>query len=228
MKFEFLFIDLDNTILDFHRTEYIALGKTLTTFGLEPTEEVRTQYSRINRAHWDMLATGELTREQVLLGRFEKLLALYGIGCDPAQCARCYEGNIARGPHFFLPGAGEALTALSKKYKLYLASNGTVEMQEGKLKNLGIRGLFQDIFVSESMGADKPSRVYFDRCFARIPDFDPSRALMVGDSLNADIQGAINAGIAACWINPDRKEATIPADFQIEALSRLEALLDKM
>ena len=225
MKYEFLLIDLDNTILDFGRTEHAALGSTLRQFGLEPTEEVRARYSVINKAHWDKLATGEMTRQQVLLGRFQTLLAEYGIDCDPAECARCYENHIANGPHYFLPGAGEALAELAKDHKLYLASNGTAQMQDGKLKNLGIRSLFQDIFVSETMGADKPSLTYYERCFARIEGFDPSRAMMVGDSLNADIQGGINAGIATCWLNLEGKPGNLQPDYEISALADLPALL---
>ena len=61
----------------------------------------------------------------------------------------------------------------------------------------------------------------------RIPGFDRNRAIMVGDSMNADIQGAKNAGIATCWLNPNRKPATIFPDYQIESLTQLEALLEK-
>ena len=227
MKYEYIFIDLDDTILDFRKTEYYALGKTLTLYGLEPTEEVRARYSVINRQLWDQLGRQEVTRPFVLLERFRKLLEEYHIQADPEACARCYEHHIATGQHFFMPGAKEALEALSKKYKLYLATNGTVAMQNGKVDYLQIRHYFKDLFISELMGADKPSLRYFAQCFARIPGFDRNKAIMVGDSLNADIQGAKNAGIATCWLNPNRKPATVFPDYQIEYLSQLEALLDK-
>ena len=76
---EFLFIDLDDTILDFHKAEHIALSKTLRSLGLEPTEEVLTLYSRINKEHWERLERKEITREQVLVGRFQELIARTGI-----------------------------------------------------------------------------------------------------------------------------------------------------
>ena len=82
MKYEFLLLDLDDTILDFHKAEYIALGKTLESFGLDPTEQVRARYSQINKAHWERLERKELTREQVLVGRFGALFAEYGITVD--------------------------------------------------------------------------------------------------------------------------------------------------
>jgi len=78
------------------------------------------------------------------------------------------------------------------------------------------------------MGADKPAKAYFDRCFARIPEFDPVQAMIVGDSLTSDIKGGINAGIKTVWVNPDHKKTTeIIPDHEIEALSQLEALLEE-
>ena len=84
---EFLFLDLDDTILDFHKAERIALSKTLESFGLEPTEAVLSRYSEINKLHWQRLERGELTRPQVLLGRFSCLFEEAGIACDAAAIA---------------------------------------------------------------------------------------------------------------------------------------------
>ena len=86
---------------------------------------------------------------------------------------------------------------------------------------------FEKCFVSEEIGHNKPSRAYFEAAFAQIPDFDPAKAMIVGDSLTSDIRGGINAGIRTCWVNPRHLPADpeIPADYEIEALSQLEALL---
>lgn len=224
---EFLFLDLDDTILDFHKAERIALGKTFQFFGLEPTEEVMARYSLINKAHWERLERKELTREEVLVGRFAVLFGEYGIDVDPTLCARTYEDNLSIG-HHFLPGAEEALEALSKKYKLYLASNGTAKVQAGRLASANISHYFQEIFVSQEIGANKPDILYFQRCFARIPNFDPAKAMMVGDSLTSDILGGIQAGMATCWVNPTGKpcKGAIKADYEIQALHQLEALLE--
>ena len=227
MKYEFLLLDLDDTILDFHKAEYIALGKTFALFGLDPTEEVRARYSRINKEHWERLERKELTREQVLVGRFGALFSEYGIDVDPEFCARRYEENLSIG-HYFLPGAEEALERLSKKYKLYLVSNGTAKVQASRLKSANIAHYFQKIFVSQLIGADKPDISFFVRCFAQIPGFDPKRAIIVGDSLTSDIQGGINARIATCWINPNHKPATVFPDYQIESITQLEDLLEKL
>ncbi len=224
---EFLFLDLDDTILDFHKAERIALGKTFRCFGLEPNEGVLARYKQINIAHWQKLERKELTRNQVVVGRFRQLFEEYGIFADPERVALQYENDLSVG-HYFLPGAEEALKILSQKYKLYLASNGTAKVQAGRLKSANISHYFEEIFVSQEIGANKPDKLYFDRCAQRIPGYDPQKAMIVGDSLTSDIQGGINAGIKTVWVNPTHKThpAHITPDYQIESLSQLEALLE--
>ncbi len=224
---EFLFLDLDDTILDFQKAERLALAKTLESFGLPPTDTVLARYHEINREHWERLERKELTRQQVLVGRFAALFAEMGLSAQAEQVARAYEENLSQG-HYFLPGAEEALKSLSKKYKLYLASNGTARVQAGRLKSAGIIPFFQEIFVSEEMGYNKPDPAYFDACFARIPGFRKDRAMMVGDSLTSDILGGIQAGIATCWVNPHHKTGSIRPDYEIESIVQLEALLKNL
>lgn len=226
---DFLFLDLDDTILDFHKAEHIALGKTFRGFGLEPTEEVMARYSLINKAHWERLERKELTREEVLVGRFAVLFSEYGIDVDPTQCARTYENNLSIG-HYFLPGAYEAVERLSKKYKLYLASNGTAKVQAGRLESANISHFFQEIFISQEIGANKPDIAYFNGCFAKIPDFDVTKSMIVGDSLTSDILGGKNAGMKTCWVNPNGKFApeNIQPDYEIQSLSELENLLETL
>lgn len=224
---EFLFIDLDDTILDFHKAERVALEKTLRSLGLEPTDTVMTRYSQINKEHWERLERKEITREQVLAGRFEQLMAEFGIDVAAERCARAYEHNLSIG-HYFLPGARDALEALSRKYKLYLASNGTSRVQARRLESAKISHFFQDIFISQDIGVNKPDAEYFRRCFARIPGFEHSKTMIVGDSLTSDILGGIGAGIYTCWVNPNGKppREDIKPDYEIPSLSQLEALLD--
>ena len=224
---EFLFLDLDDTILDFQKAERLALAKTLESFGLPPTDTVLARYHEINREHWERLERKELTRQQVLVGRFAALFAEMGLSAQAEQVARAYEENLSQG-HYFLPGAEEALKSLSKKYKLYLASNGTARVQAGRLKSAGIIPYFQEIFVSEEMGYNKPDPAYFDACFARIPGFRKERAMMVGDSLTSDILGGIQAGIATCWVNPRHKTGEIHPAYEIESITQLEALLHNL
>ena len=224
---EYLFLDLDDTILDFHKAERIALSKTIRDFGVEPTEEVLNRYHLINKWHWEQLELGKMTRAEVLENRFKVLFNELGVEVDAPGCARAYEVNLSIG-HYFLPGAEEAVDALSKKYRLFLASNGTASVQKGRMTSANLYRFFETVFVSQEIGHNKPSKEYFDACFARIPGFDPEKAMIVGDSLSSDIKGGIRAGIKTVWVNPGHADCgDIKPDHEIEALHQLEALLEE-
>lgn len=227
--YKFLFLDLDDTILDFKKAESIAIEKTLRNCGIDPTPDTKTLYSRINLAHWEMLERGEINREQVKTLRFARLFEALGLEGDAAATALDYEHQLGIG-HYFLPGAQEAVNALSKKYRLFLASNGTASVQKGRLTSAALYPYFEKVFISEELDANKPSPLFFERAFAQIPDFNKSQAIIVGDSLTSDMLGGNNAGIAACWVNPQGKprRADIHVDYEIKALSELEALLESL
>jgi len=222
---EFLLLDLDDTILDFHRAERVALSKTLEEFGMEPVEEVLALYHKINIWHWEQLEKGLLTRPQVLLGRFQVLFKTAGREVDPEEVAACYEKRLAQG-HFFLPGAEEALEQLFGRYRLFLVSNGTAQVQRSRLASANLYRFFEEIFISQEVGFNKPAKAFFDACFERIPGFDRAKALMMGDSLSSDIQGGINAGVKTVWINSGGRESgCIRPDYELKQLRDLPRLL---
>ena len=223
---KYLLLDLDDTIFDFKKAEAVALDTTLRQFGLEPTEAVRHRYHLINKSFWEALERKEVTRQQVLVGRFRRLFEEMGIAADAEEISERYKENLGIG-HYFLPGAEEAVKELSKEYHLYLMSNGTTTVQNSRLDSSGIRPCFKDIFISQQIGVNKPDKEYFTRCFARIEGFDPAKALIVGDSLTSDILGGINAGIATCWVNPAGAEPKphIRPDYQIPSITELAGLL---
>ena len=226
--FDILFLDLDDTILDFKKAERIAISATIRDFGVEPTEEVLSLYPVINKGQWEMLERGEKTRAQILVDRFDILFRELKVDVDAEKCARRYEHNLSRG-HWFLPGAEEAVKSLHKRFRLFLASNGTASVQHGRLTSAGLYPWFEKVFVSQEIGFNKPSTDYFNACFTQIPDFDRSRCIMVGDSLSSDILGGINAGIATCWVAPLSKDpGTIRPDYRIESITQLEELLDSL
>lgn len=225
----FVLLDLDDTILDFHRAEAAAVSKTLAQLGVEPTPDVVARYSEVNAAHWQMLERGEITRRQVLIGRFRMLFQELGADCEPETAQEIYERLLSQG-HYFIPGAEALLETLFGHYALYIVSNGNLSVQEGRLRSANISRYFDDIFISEQIGADKPKKEFFDRCFSRIPDFDPDTAILIGDSPTSDILGGINAGVRTCLFNPRRRppHPTIRADYEIHALSQLPALLETL
>ena len=224
---EFLLLDLDDTILDFHMQEHFAIRKTLSAVGVEPTDDVCDLYSKINLRHWSMLEKGEITREKLAWHRFSELFEVLGVEADPHKTSQLYWENLATG-HYFLPGAEETVKALAKKYKLYMVTNGTASVQHSRIASAGLAPFFAGIFISQEIGADKPAKAYFESCFAQIPGFAQEKAMIIGDSLSSDIRGGKNAGIATCWVNPKGKIAPPEnkPDYEIKSIVELPGLLE--
>ena len=221
--------DLDDTLFDFHKAEKIALTKTLVHFGIDPTEETLALYSTINAAHWKRLELGEISREEVKVGRYRELFETIGVECDPVKATAYYESMLAIG-HYFMPGAPELLEELYRKYRLYIVSNGTAKVQEGRIGSSGIAKYMDGIFISQILGANKPDKQFFDICFAEIPDFSLSETVIIGDSLSSDIKGGINAGLTTVWFNPKgiENDNDIKPDYTIKELSEVPGLLSQI
>ena len=221
--------DLDDTLFDFHKAEKIALTKTLVHFGIDPTEETLALYSTINAAHWKRLELGEISREEVKVGRYRELFETIGVECDPVKATAYYESMLAIG-HYFMPGAPELLEELYRKYRLYIVSNGTAKVQEGRIGSSGIAKYMDGIFISQILGANKPDKQFFDICFAEIPDFSLSETVIIGDSLSSDIKGGIKAGITTVWFNPKgiENDSDIKPDYTIKELSEVPGLLSQI
>lgn len=144
-------LDLDDTILDFHKAEKEALKKALQKVGVEPTEKLLARYSEINQAQWKKLELGELTQEEVKISRYRIFFEEYGITASPEETAKCYEQNLAY-EHEKVDGALELLQKLHGKYRLYAASNGTYEVQSRRIEESGIKPYFEDFFISKKSG----------------------------------------------------------------------------
>ena len=150
---------------------------------------------------------------------------------DPWEVQLLYERNLSM-EHIFMRGAEDALSELRGlgKYRLYAATNGIERVQRRRIRESGVDAFFDGFFISECVGANKPSSEFFERCFAEIPDFDKDEAIIIGDSLTSDIKGGINAGILTCLFNPQKKKISgdIIPDYEIEALSEIVPLLERL
>ena len=220
-------IDLDNTILDFDKAEQVALGKTMRELGLEPTDERIAVYHRVNKLCWERLERKEIERAEVFRLRFALFFKEVGIAEDPDKGEAVYEKNLSVG-HYFMPGAEELLKTLSAEYRLFLASNGVAAIQKGRIASAGIAPYFEQMFVSEHLGYNKPDPAYFDAAFALIPGgVDRAETVIIGDSLTSDILGGNNAGIRTVWFNPTgapRREG-VSIDREVSALTEIPAVL---
>lgn len=222
-------LDMDDTILDFHRAEAAAIEKTFRQLDIEPTRQIIERYSEINRERWELLERKLITREEVLRGRFSILFDELELSRDPMRAQELYERLLGVG-HYFMPGAEAMLEALYGKYRLFICSNGTASVQAGRIESAGIAHYFEKIFVSEKIGCDKPGTEYFDACFREIPGLERDRTIIIGDSLTSDILGGINAGIITCRYNPRGRagrEDIVP-DHEIRELGEAPLLLERI
>lgn len=228
-KIKYVFLDLDDTIFDFRASEAKALSETLRSLGVLPTADTLSLYHRINRSQWERLERGEATRDEILVRRFEILYDTLGLNLSAQKTKEIYEHNLSL-EYIYIDGAEELIHELYGKYRLYLASNGTAKVQDSRILRSGIAKYFDGIFISQRVGYDKPSREFFERCFAEIDGFSKDEAIIVGDSLSSDILGGINARIRTCRYNPEGKPASpdITPDYEIRHLSELSSLLESI
>lgn len=223
-----ILFDLDDTLLDFHRSERDAIKQTLASFGIEADDAMMEYYSRVNDSQWKLLEKGELTRDQVLTRRFEIFYAGIGKpGIDPDETWRRYEHNLSKS-WYYIDGAEELLSEMCRDYELYIVSNGTASVQDGRIAASGIGKYFKDIFISQRIGFNKPDKRFFDAVFERLDGLDRSEALIVGDSLSSDIKGGKNAGIATLWYNPHngRADGDIQPDYEVTSLDMIPVVAE--
>ena len=212
MKYEILLFDADHTLFDFNKSEYFALKGALDFYSLPSTDDVIERYSVINVKYWKMLERGEIDKQSLMLARFVEFAREYGFEDRAEALSDLYMKNLASESHLF-EGALELVEQLSKKYRLFIITNGVKSTQDGRFGISPITKYFEKIFISELIGAEKPSKAFFDAVEAGIDGYCREKALVIGDSLSSDIKGAINAGIDCIWFNPSMKDA--PQDWNI-------------
>lgn len=224
-----IFFDLDDTLFDFHAAEKVALAKTLEKLGIEPFFEILSRYSEINLSQWKLLEQGKIARERLKIRRYELLFDEFGI-CASAKAAAEYYESFLSEEHIFIDGAEDILKILYGKYRLFVVSNGIARVQNSRLESSGIKKYFNEIFISQNIGFNKPDKSFFDVCFSQIPDFSKNESVIVGDSLTSDIAGGKNAGIATVWFNPEKflNETEIIPDFEVHSLSEISLLIKSL
>ena len=197
-----LLFDLDNTLMDFDMAERAAFTAACSAVGLSASETSYSLYHEINDLLWKKLERGKIARSRLLTLRFETLLNRLGFPDDSRaqSLSTAYFAELAQ-QRYLVPGAREVCAALASSYKLYLITNGTLQIQMSRLHGSGLEEFFSDVFVSEQVGAAKPSLHFFDAVFSRIGDSERSHYCVIGDSLSSDIAGAEAARLDAVWID---------------------------
>jgi len=222
--------DVDGTLLNFHAAEREALAGCFREFGLgELTDERMARYSALNSRYWKMLERGEVTKQQLLTGRFEEFFAAEGLPCPDTGALNGRYQILLGDTVVFQDDAYELVKKLKGRVEQYAVTNGTAVAQERKLNKSGLIHLLDGVFISEEVGAEKPDKRFFDRVFEQIGRRPADEVLIVGDSLTSDMAGGNNAGISCCWYNPQgaAQPEGLRIDYSVKNLWEVEEILNE-
>lgn len=230
-KYQFLIFDLDNTVFDFWAAEKYALTRIFREDGLEMTDEVMETYRSFNKELWKQYEDGHITQTYLNEERFVRLFHHYGIEVSGQMAEQKFRKYLAVA-NCMMPDAIEILQQLKKDYHLLAATNGIAQTQYLRLETAGIANLFEELYISEEVGARKPSEEFFTKVL-QTSGMTKENALMIGDSFKADIYGANRMGIDTCWYTLDGIKPTEPieleeveATYQINHLEQLVMILE--
>ena len=230
MTYKFLLFDLDHTLLDFDTAEDVALTQLLKEEGVEDIQAYKDYYIPMNKALWKDLELKKIRKQELVNTRFSKLFSHFGIEKDGVYLAERYQFYLAQQGQVF-SGAMELLDSLiDRGYELYAATNGITTIQTGRMAQSGLAPYFNQVFISEQLQTQKPDALFYEKKGQQIAGFSKEKALMIGDSLTADIQGGNNAGIDTIWYNPHHLENHTQAQptYEVDSYQALLELLDKL
>lgn len=221
-----LLIDVDDTLLDFTGGEVIAIKSTLKAFDLPTDETVCQIYHESNVAMWQAYERGKISKPELVVKRFADFLEKINHSEVNAKALNEEYFKHLSIQHNFVTGAKEFLEKIKDYYRIILITNGTTDIQNSRLSLSGLDKMVESIFISEQLGTKKPELRFFEIVAKETPDFEKSRAVLVGDSLTSDILGGKNFGIKTIWFNPEcKKSESIVPDVSVKDFNELYACL---
>jgi putative hydrolase of the HAD superfamily len=227
-KIKHIFFDLDHTIWDFDKNSKETLSEIFLKLGvgkyIESFDRFFKKYKEINKRYWNLYRQNLVTKEQVRDGRFKDTLSFFSRGNLNELSDELSRLYVRLGPYKtnLFPHAHEVLSELNQKYELHIITNGFVEVQHIKLKNSDLTKYFNVIVCSEETGKKKPHKDVFNFALKKA-GANPKDAIMIGDSFEADIKGALKVGMKAIWFNPNN-EPSKKTVRQIKCLSELSTI----
>lgn len=230
MHHNFLF-DLDQTLLDFHASEYKALGIVLKSNGLSYSDEIYQAFKEYNKTLWQELEKGTITRQELFIKRFRYIFEKCEgdrSALDPLKINHDFIQTMSVNG-VLMDGALEFIKRVKEDIpdsRVYIASNGATINAKGRMASTGLDKYIDYLFISEDMGVAKPDAAFFDLCLEKIAE-PRSSCIMIGDSLSSDMLGAKNASIDSVWFMPSGsiEQSMVEYDIQYTASSYDELYL---
>ena len=222
-------LDIDNTLLSFDEYVKTSMRTGFQKFGLAAYEPwMYDVFTRVNNGLWRQIEEGQIVFSQLEQVRWNRVFEQLGISFD-GPVFEAYFRSCLRDSAIAVEGALELLRALSGRCAVAVASNGPYEQQVHRLDIGGMLPYIDHIFISEEIGAVKPSGAFFDVCMARLCEkmpVDRREVLMVGDSLTSDIGGGTAAGLLTCWYDPEGRSLppNLHPDWVARSLGEIPAI----
>jgi putative hydrolase of the HAD superfamily len=230
-KYKHVFFDLDHTLWDFNTNAKEALGEIFTLFeleqkGVEPFDAFYKHYIHHNEILWDRYHKGFVTGEELKWKRMWRTLLEFKIGDEKlAKDISVKFLEILPTKAKLFPYTKEILDYLiAKKYAIHLITNGFEKTQWSKLTHSGIDHYFTQVITSEGSNSLKPKKEIFDFALNKT-GAHLKESIMIGDNLDADIQGAINAGMDCVFVNHISAPVPDHPTYTIHDLKELEDIL---
>lgn len=229
-KYKIILWDIDDTLLDFKKSEKIGITTCFEKRGLYIDDAIAKRFSEINDSFWKRLEKKELTKIEVQRGRFIQLFKELHISSDiDMEEFRLEYEHMLGEIWFYRENAPELLKRLQEMgYEQYAITNGTKKVQEKKIRGTGFDKIFKNVFISDVIGTPKPHKGFFDFVLEHIPGIEKEEMLIVGDSLTSDMKGGVENGIDTCWYNPELKEnaAELAISYEIHKLDDVLTVLE--
>lgn len=230
MKYRHLFFDLDHTLWDFDANAMETLANVykdlmLEAEGVYDFDLFCKQYLHHNAILWDKYHHGQITSEDLKWKRMSRTLLDFKIGKEElARKMSEYFLDVLPTKQNLFPYTHEILQHLKQKeYRLHLITNGFEKTQWRKLDNSQLGKYFEEVITSETSNSVKPNKEIFEYAL-KITGASLSDSIMIGDNLDADIKGAMNAGMDAVFVNHLKVETDIQPTYIIYHLQELEQI----
>ncbi len=231
MQYKHLFFDLDHTLWDFEanaKQTLIQLYKSndLKAKGVTDFDQFFERYSYHNERLWDRYTKGFIKQEELRWKRMWLALLDFKLADEPLSRQMGVEFlDLLPTRNTLFPYTIEILEYLkARSYQMHLVTNGFEKVQYSKIRNAQIHTYFQQVITSEASGSLKPNKEIFDYAFAKAGAL-PEESIMIGDNLDADIQGGINAGIDTIFVNHLTVVPHVQATYMVHHLKELENIL---
>lgn len=230
-RYQYLLFDADNTLFDFTKAEYLSFRDTCSACNIRYSDELYERYSVINDHLWKLLEQGKIQLDSLKIERFRKLLLSDGWDDNTSAFEKAIEMRDSYIDHLsnqtcLIDGAEEICRKLAERYELYIVTNGISKIQRSRFAKSELKPYFRGLFISEEIGAGKPSAKYYDHVLDTIGCSCKDAYLAIGDSLTSDCTGAINYGLDIVYYNPNgNSDTTLPLTYTIQKLSELGKIL---